>query len=158
MCVMHPVCFFLPDSLNQVTSKTMTSLDQLPLAITRTPATVDIPIEMVWAKRTQGAAFSLACDTSGLDDKEIYMALGIDAGTFSRMRKGTNTLPGDQLKDFCKIVGNTIYADWLAYQVGSMLVVIKSEAERRAQEAEAMLAQERRENQLLRDLLQGRAV
>ncbi len=135
----------------------MNSLDQLPLAITRTPATVDIPLEMVWTKRSQGAAFSLACDTSGLDDKEIYMALGIDAGTFSRMRKGNNTLPGDQLKQFCKIVGNTIYADWLAYQVGSMLVVIQSEAERRANEAERMLDLERRENKLLRDLLQGRA-
>ena len=135
----------------------MNSLDHLPLAITRTPATVDIPLEMVWTKRSQGAAFSLACDTSGLDDKEIYMALGIDAGTFSRMRKGNNTLPGDQLKQFCKIVGNTIYADWLAYQVGSMLVVIQSEAERRANEAERMLDLERRENKLLRDLLQGRA-
>lgn len=132
-------------------------VEQLPLAITRTPATVSIPIEMVWAKKNQGAAFSFACDTSGLDDKEIYMALGFDAGTFSRMRKGTNTLPGDMLKQFCNVVGNTIYADWLAYQVGSVLVVIQSEAERRAKEAEEALALERRENQLLRDLLQGRA-
>lgn len=131
--------------------------EQIPLAITRTPESVAVPIEMVWGKKNQGAAFSFACDTSGLDDKEIYMALGLDAGTFSRMRKGTNTLPGDMLKQFCKVVGNTIYADWLAYQVGSVLVVIQTESERRAQEAEQALAQERRENQLLRELLQGRA-
>ena len=58
---------------------------------------------------------------------------------------------------FCQIVGNTIYLEWQAYQVGCTLVVIKSEAERRADaersRADAMAA----ENRLLRELLQGRA-
>lgn len=132
--------------------------EQIPLQITRTPAKVSMPLEIVWQKKSQGAAFTLACDVSGLDDKEIYLALAIDAGTFSRMKKGTNTLPGDQLKDFCQIVGNTIYADWLAYQLGCGLVMLKSEAERIAEAAVARAEKAEEQVAMLKGLLVGRAV
>lgn len=116
-----------------------------------------IPIELIHAQKSGGAAFSLACQASGLEDKEIYMALGIDAGYFSRMKKGDATLQDEKMRDFCSVVGNTIYPEWRAYQIGCTLMMIQSEAERMAAEAKAMLEESERENRLLRQLLQGKA-
>lgn len=55
------------------------------------------------------------------------------------------------------VVGNTIYPEWIAHQVGCALVRLKSEAERRAEEAEKALAKEKEINKVLKDLLAGRA-
>lgn len=117
---------------------------------------MSIPIELIRSKKTSGAAITLACDSSGLEDKEIYLALGIDAGYFSNIKKGKATLQGDLLKEFCKVVGNNVYPEWLAYQVGCTLVMVKTEAERRAEEAEMRAAAAEAENKLMRQLLAGR--
>jgi len=130
--------------------------DQGELALARAPQRVTVPFDMVRAKRTCGAAFTLACDTSGLDDKEIYMAIPIDAGYFSNIKKGKATLQGDLVADFCRVVGNTVYVDWLAYQIGCALVLIKSEAERRAEAEKARADRLEGENALMRQLLAGR--
>lgn len=110
-------------------------------------------------KQTSGAAaFSLACSNSGLEDREIYTALGIDPGYFSRMKTGAATLQTGQLREFCRIVGNTAYVEWMAQQVGCTLVMRETEAERRAEEAEQRAKAAEAENRLLRQLVQGRAV
>ena len=41
------------------------------------------------------------------------------------------------------MVGNHIYVEWLAYQIGCGLVMLKSEAERRAEGFEQALKEER---------------
>lgn len=107
---------------------------QHELALVRSASKASIPFEFVTAKKTAAQAFTLACDVSGLEDKEIYGVLEIDSGTFSRIKKGLANFPDDKLKLFCNTVGNTIYADWIAYQLNCVLVVIKTEAERRADE------------------------
>ena len=111
----------------------MTRLEeQAELALARIPARAEMPIETVRAKRTAAGAITLACDASGLEDKEIYLALEIDAGYFSNIKKGKATLQADLVAKFCEVVGNTIYPEWVAYQVGCTLVMVKTEAERRA--------------------------
>lgn len=132
-------------------------VDQSELALAREPQHIAVPIEMIRSKKTAAAAITLACDASGLEDKEIYLALGIDAGYFSNIKKGKATLQGDLLKEFCKVVGNNVYPEWLAYQVGCTLVMIKTEAERRAEEAELRAAAAEAENKLMRQLLAGKA-
>lgn len=133
-------------------------VDQQELALLRTPEMPEIPIELIRAQKTGGAAFSLACQTSGLEDKEIYLALGLDAGYFSRMKKGDATLSDEKMRDFCRTVGNTIYPEWRAYQIGCTLTMIQSEAERLAAEAQAELEKEREKNKLLMQLFQRTAV
>ena len=131
--------------------------DQSELALAREATAVRVPIEMVRVQKTAAAAFTLACTSSGLDDKEIYLALGIDAGYFSNIKKGKATLQADLVADFCRLVKNTVYPEWQAFQVGCTLVMIKTEAERRAEEAEQRAAAAEAENKLMRQLLQGRA-
>lgn len=130
---------------------------QAELALARRPDSVDVSIEIIRAQKTSGAAFSLACQASGLDDKEIYMPLGIDAGYFSRIKKNEATLQGDKLSTFCEIVGNAIYPEWQAYQIGCTLVMIQTEAERQIKLERDGREKAEAENKLLRDLLQGRA-
>ncbi|MBT2299237.1 transcriptional regulator [Variovorax paradoxus] len=109
-----------------------------------------VAIELIRSKQSAGAAFTLACDASGMEDKGIYSALDIDAGSFSRMKSGAATLRGDLVKQFCDVVGNTVYVEWFAWQVGCTLVVTQTEAERQNQ----LL---REENAALRRVLQGGA-
>lgn len=135
----------------------MSDIDQGELALARPPEQVHVPIEMIRAKKTAGAAFTLACDASGLDDKEIFLALGIDKGYFSRMKSGTATLDADKVGEFCRVVGNVIYVRWLAYQTGHALVLIKTEAERRAEAAEARADEAERKLAFATEILRGRA-
>lgn len=127
------------------------------LALARTPDQAVIPIELVRRQQTPGGAFSLACQASGLEDKEIYLQVGIDAGTFSRIKKGDATLQADKEPDFCKAVGNTIYPEWRAFQIGCTLVMVKTEAERRADEAEKRAKEAEAQVAMLKTLLIGRA-
>ena len=127
------------------------------LALIRTPLRSSVSLEMIHLQRTAEAALTLAIATSGLDDKEIYLSLDIDAGHWSRMKKGEAGFPPNKLRDFCKLVGNTIYPEWVAYQVGCQLVMIQSEAERRAELAEKERDEARNEAELLKKLLIGRA-
>lgn len=127
------------------------------LALVRSPQHSSVAIEVVHMQKTAEAALSLAIATSGLDDKEIYIALEIDAGHWSRMKKGEAGFPTNKLHDFCRLVGNTIYPEWIAYQVGCQLVMIQSEAERRAESAERERDEARSEAEMLKKLLIGRA-
>ena len=131
--------------------------DQGELSLSRAPEKATAPVELVRAQRHSAAAFCLACQASGLDDKEIYLPLSIDSGTFSRIKKGEANFPLDKLHAFCVVVGNQIFADWIAYQVGCGLVMLKTEAERRAETAEKALADERIKVKVLTDALHGRA-
>jgi plasmid maintenance system antidote protein VapI len=135
----------------------MTSIeDQHELALARAPQRASVPLDMIRAQKTAAAAFTLACSVSGLEDKEIYLALGIDAGYFSNIKKGKATLQADLVSQFCELVGNTVYPEWAAFQVGCTLVMIKTEAERRAELAEQRAQAAEAENRLMRQLLAGR--
>jgi len=150
--------FFLSERVSQVKSKNLTDAPrQEELPISRIPKAIEIPIELIRSKKNSGAAFTLACDSSGMDDKEIYLPLGIDAGYFSRMKKGEATLQGDLIRKFCDHVGNRIFIEWQAFQIGCTLQEIESETQRQLRIEREKLAEAERENALLRNLLVGRS-
>jgi hypothetical protein len=141
-----------------VASKELTPVEvqgDLPLARKVEPN--EVPAEMIRRQKSAAGAFALACQSSGLEDKEIYLALGIDAGYFARIRKGEATLQADLVAMFCDTVGNRIYPEWLAYSIGCTLVQIKSEAERQLEAERARRVEAEKENKLLRELVRGRA-
>jgi hypothetical protein len=136
----------------------MTQVEQHELALTREPAKATISIETVRAQKTSAAAFTLACSVSGLEDKEIYLALEIDAGYFSNIKKGKATLQADVIKRFCEVVGNMVYPEWLAYQLGCTLVMVKTEAERRAEAAEKRAELAEMKVRVLQEAINGRGL
>ena len=133
-----------------------TDADQLPLGLRRRAELNTMPRELILRQKSAAAAFALACQSSGLEDKEIFGELDIDAGYFSRIKAGTATLQADKQALFCRIVSNTIYPEWLAYQLGCTLTMLKSEAERQADALREELAETKRENVLLQRLVVGR--
>lgn len=130
--------------------------NELPLV--RQTVQAEVPIEMIWRQKTAAAAFTLACSASGLEDKEIYLALPIDGGYFSNIKKGKATLQADLIRRFCDLVGNTIYPEWQAHQLGCTLVVIKTESERRAEAAEQRASDAEAKVALLMEMFGRRAV
>jgi len=126
------------------------------LSLSRKAEPNDVPIEMIRRQKSAAAAFSLACQSSALEDKEIYAGLGIDPGYFSRIKKGEATLQADLLSAFCEMVGNRIYPEWVAYSLGCTLVEIKSEAERRADAAEERAKAAEMKVRLLMETFGGR--
>lgn len=138
-------------------SRTMTAdVNQGELGLRRRAEPNTMPRELILRQKSAAAAFALACQSSGLEDKEIFGELEIDAGYFSRIKAGTATLQADKQALFCRVVNNTIYPEWLAYQLGCTLTMLKSEAERQADELRAQLADKTRENLLMKQLLTGK--
>lgn len=130
---------------------------QVELLLARRAEYNTVPVEMIHRQKTAASAFALACQSSGLEDKEIYSALGIDPGYFSRIKKGEATLQADLLAVFCDLVGNRIYPEWIAFSLGCTLVQIKSEAERRAEAAERRAEQAELKVKVLTEVISGRS-
>lgn len=132
--------------------------EQGELPLSRRAEPNEVPIDLTRRQKTAAAAFALACQSSGLEDKEIYSGLGIDPGYFSRIKKGEATLQADLVHVFCDLVNNRIYPEWMAFRLGCTLVQIKSEAERRLEIAEQALAAERTKVRVLTEAINGRSV
>jgi len=75
-------------------------------------------------------AINLCIELSGLDDKEIYLELKIDAAQWSRIRKGEAHFPPNKLQSLMTVCGNQVPLIWLARQYGYELVQIESETQR----------------------------
>lgn len=116
-----------------------------------------VPIEMVRATSSPGSAIELARRAAGLDKKEVYLALKIDPGTWSKIEDSAASLPTNKIREFCDEVGNRIYVEWINYQVGCTAVLIKSEAERQIESLKAMLNARDSEITLLMRALRGGA-
>lgn len=138
-------------------SNNLTTVDQPELALARKADLMDVPLELVLKQPSLSGAVALCVQLSGLDDKEIYLSLGIDAGHWTRIMKGDAHFPLNKLNDLCTMCGNESPLLWWAHSRGYGLVMLKSEAERRAEMAAAELLMEREKNKLLMQLLQGKA-
>lgn len=138
-------------------SKTMRSVDHPELPLARTADRVDVPLELVVKQPSFAGAIALCVQLSGLEDKEVYLALEIDAGHWSRIMKGDAHFQVNKLNDLMDMCGNEAPLMWLANSRGYGLVILKTEAERRAEAAERALEEERSKVRLLTDLLKGKA-
>lgn len=138
-------------------SKTLKAVDHPELPLARNADRVDVPLELVVKQPTFAGAIALCVQLSGLEDKEVYLALEIDAGHWSRIMKGDAHFPVNKLNDLMNMCGNEAPLMWLANSRGYGLVILKTESERRAEAAERALAEERSKVKLLTDLLQGKA-
>ena len=116
-----------------MTSKILTTVDdgQAPLPLLRAVTPEDVSLETIAKRRHMLGAINLMIDVSGLEDKELYAPLKIDAGHWSKMRHGQAQFPTDarlgQVMDMCK---SEVPLIWLAHSRGYGLHLLESEAQR----------------------------
>ena len=128
---------------------------ELPLA--RRVDRFDVPMELVLKQASMLGAIALCTQLSGLEEKEIYLTLGIDAGHWTRITKGEAHFPMNKLNDLMTLCGNEAPLLWLANSRGYALTLLKSEAERRAEEAEARAKEAEDKLEFLTKVMQGKA-
>jgi hypothetical protein len=116
---------------------------ELPLA--RRADVPPVSEDTVMRRKDFLGAINLCIDLSGLDDKEIYLELGIDPGQWSRIRKGDAHFPPNKLQSLMTVCANQVPLIWLARQYGYELVQIESETQRLLRaEREARLEAEKK--------------
>lgn len=139
----------------------MTSLaEQRALPLARHPVKADVPTEAIIHRKSLLDAVNLMFNMSGLEDKEIYDALDIDSGHFSKLRKGVKGyyFPADKLEAAMSLCESDIPLIWLAYARGKGVHMLETEAERQLRLEREAHAKTAEKLALLTDVLQGRAV
>lgn len=134
-------------------SNDLTPVDQHVLPLSRRALQVDVPMELIVKQRSFLAAIALCIQAAGLQESEVSLSLGIDAGHWTRIKKGDAHFPTNKINDLMDITGNQVPLIWLAHSRGYGLVLLKSEAERQRDEAEKALDEERKKTELLMNLL-----
>ncbi len=139
-------------------SNIKSQVEQGVLPLARNADWVDLPVELVMQQKSLLGAVNLCITQSGLEDKEIYLAPGIDAGHFSNIRKGVGHFPVNKLNDLCDLCGNEAPLIWWANSRGKGLVLLVTEAERRAAAAESRAKDAEDKLKFLTLVMQGKAV
>ena len=127
------------------------------LALARQAISRSVATEVLHAQKDMLAAFNLACNVSGLEDKEIYIALDIDAGQWSRIKQGGAHFPLNKLEELCDVLGNEILLEYLAWKRGKGVHQLETETERQLRLTNEALQRERDKNKMLTEILQGKA-
>lgn len=82
------------------------------------PVTPEL-IRSIRRRQTFNAAWNYAQDFAGLDDKQCYGPLGIEASHWSKIRSGRASPPGDErFRQYFDVVRNQIPAIWLVESLG----------------------------------------
>lgn len=137
-------------------SDNLNKIEQPQLPLCRRAEKTTVPVELVLKQSTMAGAIALCVQLSGLEEKEIYMVLGIDAGHWTRIMKGDAHFPVNKLNDLMDLCGNEAPIFWMAHSRGYGLVLLKSEAERRAEQAEARAKEAEDKLKFLTQIMQGK--
>ena len=98
-------------------SNLLTPVEQQELALVR-EVNVEIALETIMRQKSLLSAVSLCISASGLQDKEVYLSLEIDAGHWSRIMKGDAHFPLNKLGELMNLCGNEAPLIWLARSKG----------------------------------------
>lgn len=124
------------------------------------PVTPDL-VRSVRRRSTLLSAWNFAQDFAGLEDKQCYGPLGIDASHWSKIRKGLASPPADnRFTDYLDVVRNEIPLIWLCESRGYDFLKMpkhRSDHERRIAELESENRDLKRSMCLLADAMKGRA-
>lgn len=128
-------------------------LQQLDLPMARRPQRVDIDMALVLKQPTKLAAINLCIQVSGLEDKEIYSSLGIDAGQWTRIKKGDSFLPDNKESDLMRVCGNIVPLIWAAAHEGYELKPMMSELEAQVAELQVKLTERDKQLETITDFM-----
>lgn len=142
-------------------SKNYNQLDLLTTTSRSKPLGDEVPLTVIRKRQTLIRAINLAQEVSGLEDKQVYGPLDLDASHWSRIKNGTASMPGDErFVHFMDVVNNEIPLIWLAESRGYDWTTIRrhqSTEQKRIADLEQALAESERTNTLLLSALTGKA-
>lgn len=123
------------------------------------PITPEI-VQSIRRRPTLLAAWNYAQDFACLEDKQVYMELGIDASHWSKIRKGHASPPADErFVRYLDVVRNEIPLVWLVESRGYDFLSLRKhrdDKDRRIAELEQQLADQQRAIRLLVEAKAGR--
>jgi hypothetical protein len=125
-----------------------TNLRQLGLRLSSQNA-VSVDFDSVCRQKTFNAAIVLCVQSSGLDRKQVYSALGVDAATWSRIESGQAHFPVNKLEQLMDLCLNEAPLMWLIHARGYDW----SSVRRKQSEVEKALTEMQQENADLKRLL-----
>ena len=117
---------------------------------------VKVDKSLIHRQKSLLSAIALCAQAAGLQDKELYLPLGIDASHWSRIIKGDAHFPLERLGPLMDLCGNEAPLEWLAFSRGYELRALETELERQVREERERSARLEDENRLLREMLVGR--
>lgn len=102
-------------------------LSQIDLLFGSRAHQTDVQDDLVALQPSLTAAVNLCINASGLEDKEIYLPLNIDAGHWTRIRQGKRNahFPLNKLEQLQKLCGNDIPLRWQNLRMGYRAVPIE---------------------------------
>lgn len=140
-------------------SRISSAVEQAPgLLLGRTPRAAVVSLEEIARLPNLLAAINKCINESGLEDKEIELALRIDAGHFSNIRKGKPGchFPTNKIDDLMTLCGNEIPLMWQAVKRGKGLHLLETEAERLLKAAVARAERAELAERTLKEAISGR--
>lgn len=129
-----PVKKFNQNSVRQCESKDLTQVD-LPLV--RQP--VDVDLRTIVRQSTHSQAIELCRTAAGIEDKEIYMQLGIDAAVWSRIKSGKAHFPHELYVRYQEYCGNHAPFIWVGDQLGYDMTTLRRKQSETERERDAAL-------------------
>lgn len=98
----------------------MNGVEQLELIEGGKPLHAEQPVapDVVYRQPDMLSAIRMAVQVSGLDEKQVYLPLGVDKATWSKILSGQFNFPTNKYEQFMAVVGNQIPLVWLAYRCG----------------------------------------
>lgn len=128
----------------------MRAVEQLPLLGQETHVPQSVSVDVIAAQKDQVSANRLCFQASGKEDKQVYMALGIDKGQWSRIIDGGSAhFPPNLYQQFMTICGNEIPLIYMALKRGYGLVQLRDAKDRKIAELEAKNAELQKEIETL---------
>lgn len=131
---------------------------QLEMLEVTKPTPQPVADQVIFLQQTKQDAIQLAIRVSGLTEKQVYMAMGIDKATWSKIMSGIFNWPTDGDERFEAIVGNNVLTKWQMHKRGyKQPEPLRSTLEVENEQLRTRIAELERDNRLFRDLIQGRA-
>jgi nucleotide-binding universal stress UspA family protein len=115
--------------------------------------------EAEWGWGSEAAAIGSMIALSGLQEKTVAIEAEIDASTLAKVKQGSARPSEDHLDRMMDATGSEAWLYYWLLKRGydpRSLRKLESETERRAREAEELLAQERLKVKVLTEALHGR--
>lgn len=92
--------------------------DQPELRLARVQTEIEISMSEISQLPSLASAIAMCIRVSGLQHKDVYLELGIDAGHWTRIMQGTAHFPIDKLNALMDMCKNEIPLIWLASSRG----------------------------------------